>query len=157
MFKKIILAVVIAAVAFSLYYFIPFPKTMDFKMDGFIRNAKGETITPCSVEFSGGMQRYLIKKENLLEGTLRLTAESQDLTYTFHTVVTSYRLRDLNYAYGYRYDEQNNSVSCTLYFTNNLSTYVILDNGTAYCVSTLEEEKFLKIYEVIAQTNILSD
>ena len=157
MTKKIILAVVIAAVVFALYYFVPFPKTMDFQLDGFIRNTKGETIAPCSVEFSGGMQRYLIKKENILEGTLQFSDGTQTYTYTFDTLVTPYRLRDLNYAYGYRYDEHNNSVSCKLYFTDDLSTYVVLDGGTAYCISTLEESKFLNIYEVIAQTNSISN
>ena len=156
MIKKIIAAVVIAAVIFALYYFIPFPKTIDFKLDGSNRNANGEAIAPCSVEFSGRMQRYLIKKENILEGTLQFSDGTQTYTYTFDTLVTPYRLRDLNYAYGYRYDEHNNSVSCKLYFTDDLSTFIVLDNGTAYCVSTLEESKFIKIYEVIAQVNSIS-
>ena len=155
MARKIIIIAIIAIALFSLFYFVPFPANADFTMNGFIRSADGSATAPCTVKFDGREQRFLLQ-QNKLKGTIHLMENSQSVTADISGFIVSIPDEDpngnLNFASCARYDaKQNQHVSCTVYFTDDRSTYVVVDNGTIYCVSSLAEAEVSELFDQITK------
>ena len=153
--KKAIAALLIIIAVFALLYFIPFPGNADFALNGSIRSAEGDVITPCSVKFSGHELRFLFK-DNKLSGTLHLTENSQNNTFDvsaeIHAIPEEDPNGNLNYISTLRYDKElNRYVSLYVYFTDDRTTCLVVDNGTIYFASSLEEAQADQIFDQIAK------
>ena len=65
---------------------------------------------------------------------------------------TANPFKNLVYCTGSRYDgKTNNNVICHIYSAADRSAYILVDNGTIYCFTTLEESAFLEFFELVKQ------
>ena len=168
MLKKVmkiaIPAVIVIAIVFTLLHFLPFTKNMDIKMDGTVRNADGDLLSSCSINLDGKEYSYLLgNKADVLKGSMELTGDFETISsHTIHLSTTTLPeknpdgsdnpFKNLVYRSGFRYDEKtNSSLTFCIFSTVDGSAHVVVDNGTIYCFSTLEEAKFLEVFERIKQ------
>jgi len=162
MSKKTVTVIVIAsilAVAITLLHYIPIPKDVSFSMDGSIRSADGDVIKPCTMTYNGNEVYFIFQnKRNELRGKLYLIDESRTI-YSYMALYFDPLPNSpdtpggkLNFATGKLYrGEALGFFPCSVYFTDDRSTYIILYSGKIYCVSSLSEAEFMEVFRAVGQ------
>ena len=157
---KLLVLLLLILIALGIYYYYePYSVEMDFSLSGSIRSAEGDILAPCTVSLDGEQLYYLFKnKPNLLRGTLQLTDEEVSVrsvvVLNWESIPTpnGSPLGKLEHAYGYRYRGQAlGAFTCNLYYTEDLSFCVIVDNKTIYCVSSLSEAETTDLFRQFTQ------
>ena len=152
MIKKIIIAILLLTGAYIYLYYHPISIERDFAMSGSILSAEGEALSPCSVNFDGRVEYYVLgNRPSGLTGTLQLSNENT-ITSTIYLELSSVTVdgTTLQVASGIRYrGKALGPVSCSIYFNKSRSACILLDHKTIFSLGSPEEAAVL--FDQVAQ------